>query len=142
MSRPHTTSFKSKSGMMQFYGFEELAKKLDGISESDIKKIIEDCLQKSSEPIKNDMLEFMKAHHDTGQTEESFITTDLVWEGNVCKGNVGFDIDKGGIASIFLDVGTPKQKPYYFIYYAVNNNMDKVKKIQSQALKDILEKVR
>lgn len=122
---------------IRFYGFDELAKKLD-VADNVLKKAIEDCMKKSAELPKKDMLDFMAKHKDTGVTYRSFRDLDIEWNGNVCKGSIGFDIPSGGLPAIFLDKGTPKIKPKYFTYYAITNNASKMEKIQRETLKKII----
>lgn len=126
-----------KHSAVEFYGFDELIKKLDR-SEKEIKRAIEESMRRSSVYPKNDMIKYIQAHHFTGLTEEAFDDLEIVWNGNVCKGNIGFNIEKGGIAALMLDIGTPKIKPSFFIYYAVNNNIKKMHDEQSKALEEIL----
>lgn len=51
----------------------------------------------------------------------------------------GFDAKNGGLPALFLDIGTPKIKPTFFIYYAVENNLKKIHEIQKEELTKILE---
>lgn len=51
----------------------------------------------------------------------------------------GFDPEKGGLPALFLDVGTPKIKPTFFIYYAVERNLGQIHEIQRQELLRIIE---
>lgn len=51
----------------------------------------------------------------------------------------GFDAKNGGLPALFLDIGTPKTKPSFFIYYAVENNMARIHAIQKEELLKILE---
>ena len=51
----------------------------------------------------------------------------------------GFDANDGGLPALFLDVGTPKIKPTFFIYYAVENNLKRIHEIQKEELTKILE---
>lgn len=53
----------------------------------------------------------------------------------------GFDAKKGGLPALFLDIGTPKIKPSFFIYYAVENNMKKIHEIQMQELSRIVKEL-
>lgn len=128
-----------KHSPLEFYGFDELVKKLDR-TEKEIKKAVETALIRSAKYPKKDMVDFIKKHHLTGLTEESFEDVQVYWEGTKCKGDMGFNIDKGGIAALMLDIGTPKIKPNFFIYYAINNNRKKIIDEQNKALEEILEK--
>ena len=122
---------------IKFYGFDELAKSLD-VADNVLKRAIEDCMKKSAELPKRDMLDFMAKHKLTGVTERSFKDLDITWQENVCTGAIGFDIQSGGLPAVFLDKGTPKIRPKYFIYYAVTNNAREIEKIQRETLKKIL----
>lgn len=51
----------------------------------------------------------------------------------------GFDAKNGGLPALFLDIGTPKIKPTFFIYYAVENNLKAIHEIQKAELTKILE---
>lgn len=51
----------------------------------------------------------------------------------------GFDAKKGGLPALFLDIGTPKIKPTFFIYYAVERNLARIHQIQREELTKILE---
>ena len=128
-----------KHSVLQFHVFDELVKKLEQ-SEKEIKKAVETALIRSAVYPKKDMIDFIKKHYLTGLTEESFEDVDVYWEGTRCKGEMGFSIDKGGIAALMLDIGTPKIRPKFFIYYAVNNNYKKIMAEQNKALEEILKK--
>lgn len=127
-----------KHSVLELKGFDALTKKLDK-SEKEIKSAIEEALIKSSKYPKKDMMDFIKKHHDTGLTEDSFVDATVYWKGTICKGDMGFSIDRGGIAALMLDIGTPKIKPKFFIYYAVNNNRQLIREEQQKALEKILE---
>ena len=51
----------------------------------------------------------------------------------------GFDVRKGGLPALFLDIGTPKMKPTFFIYYSLANNRQRIHEIQNEELMKILE---
>lgn len=63
----------------------------------------------------------------------------VVGEEDVLFCELGFDVRKGGLPALFLDIGTPTQKPFFFIYYAVENNLTKVHAIQKEELMKILK---
>lgn len=48
----------------------------------------------------------------------------------------------GGLNALFLDVGTPKIKPTFFIYKAVERNMGQIHEIQRQELLKIIEELK
>ena len=59
-------------------------------------------------------------HRRTGDTEESLKrNADVTWIGTAAEVEVGFDIDNGGLPSVFLMYGTPKMKPDRKLYNAI-----------------------
>lgn len=76
---------------------------------------------------------------------------EVVDEESVLFFEYGFDVSKGGIKALWLDVGTPKRPPTekgkytgtvdptFFIYNAVENNLSKIHEIQKQELMKIVE---
>lgn len=125
---------------IDFYGSSELLKRLEAAG-ANVEQCIVDALQKSVEKPKEEMLQYIRQHKLTGQTEESF-TTEIKHEGNTVYLKVGFDIKKGGIAAIFLNYGTPKIAPSFFIDNAVEHNIDEIKRAQLQALNEAFEGLR
>lgn len=124
---------------IDFYGSSELLKKLERAG-ANVEKCIVDALQKSVEKPKEEMLDYIRQHKLTGQTEDSF-TTEIKHEKNKVYLKVGFDIKKGGIAAIFLNYGTPKIAPSWFIDNAVENNLDEIKRAQIDALNKAFEEL-
>lgn len=87
---------------LQFNGFNDMFAKLDKLG-ADTKKIASDALEESFNAVTPGILAAIKPHKDTGKTEESLVTTpEVVWEGTRAYVEVGFDLDKGGLPSIFL----------------------------------------
>lgn len=90
---------------------------------------------------------FMAQHKDTGETYGSYEQTPAKIEGDKVIASVGYNIDKGGLPSIFLDVGvtgTPKRPPrrgYFWRYYALNDSgqIKRMHDAQQKALNEILE---
>ena len=81
----------------------------------------------------------MEKHQFTGETLASYTLVEPTVKDDVVNGVVGYDVKKGGLPAIFLDVGTPSMDGYYWTYYAVNNNYEKIKQIQHETLNRILE---
>lgn len=125
---------------IDFYGSSELLKRLEAAG-ANVEQCIVDALQKSVEKPKEEMLQYIRQHKLTGQTEESF-TTEIKHKRNKIYLKVGFDIKKGGIAAIFLNYGTPKIAPSFFIDNAIDNNIDEIKREQLQALNEAFEGLR
>lgn len=133
---------KRKSGKvgLEMYGVGDLLKKIEK-AKGNLEQAIEKAVMKSVELPKRDMLNYIKQHHLTGQTEESFTVTPIEWENGVGTVYVGFSVRKGGLPAIFLNVGTPKITPSFFIDKAVENNVDEIHRIQRQTLEEILKEL-
>ena len=125
---------------IDFYGSSELLKRLEAAG-ANVEDCIVEALQKSVEKPKEEMLQYIRQHKLTGQTEDSF-TTEIKHDGNKVYLKVGFDIKKGGIAAIFLNYGTPKIAPSWFIDNAIENNIDEIKRAQVEALNKAFEELR
>ena len=77
---------------IDFYGSADFLKKLEKAG-ADVEKVVADALEKSAEKPKEEMLQYIRQHHFTGQTEESF-TTEVKHEKGKVFLKVGFDIKK------------------------------------------------
>lgn len=125
---------------IDFYGSSELLKRLEAAG-ANVEQCVVNALEKSVEKPKAEMLEYIRQHKLTGKTEQSF-TTEIKHEGNKVFLKVGFDIKKGGIAAVFLNYGTPKIAPSFFIDNAIEHNLDEIKRAQLQALNEAFEGLR
>ena len=93
---------------VDFKGFKEVFEKLDRL-DADTKKFTEEALEKSFETVTPGIQAAIKPHRRTGQTENSLVKSPNVkWQGDVGSVDVGFDIQNGGLASIYLMYGTPR----------------------------------
>ncbi len=133
-------SFSKKGNFIEFYGSAELLNKIEDAA-GNVNKAVEKALVKSAELPKKDMLDFIRQHKDTGTTEASFVDNEVKWDGDRLTLKTGFDIKKGGLPALFLDIGTPKIKPSFFVYYAVEKNVNKIKQIQQETLQEILKEL-
>lgn len=125
---------------IDFYGSADFLKKLEKAG-ADVEKVVADALEKSAEKPKEEMLQYIRQHHFTGQTEESF-TTEVKHEKGKVFLKVGFDIKKGGIAAVFLNYGTPKIAPSFFIDNAIDHNVDEIKRVQLEALNEAFRELK
>lgn len=138
MARKRGTFSNGGSWGMDFYGFEELLLKIQQAEGSAVPAIM-DALKEGAKPIQADLLAFMAKHHRTGDTARSM--TEAVHTSNAGMTlyyEMGFDIKKGGLPALFLDLGTPRIRPSFFVYYAFKNNTDNVRMLQEKAIKKAL----
>ncbi len=129
----------NSGGKIQLYGVSELLQKIEkagGKADVAVKK----CVENSLTQVGMKMQLFMMEHRFTNETYNSFeiLPVKLNKDGKV-TGSAGYDVEKGGLPAVFLDVGTPNQQPYYFRYYAINNSRKQLEEIQRATLREILE---
>lgn len=117
---------------IEFFGTSEILKRLEAAG-ANVEQACVDALRASVAAPKAEMLDFIRAHKLTGQTEDSFVE-EIRQEGNKIYLELGFSIRKGGIAALFLNLGTPKIAPTWFIDNAVDHNIDAIKKAQLDTL--------
>ena len=157
-------------GVLRYQGDRELMRILQNLSSPDnLNRAVDEALKKSSEPIKKDMMDFMDTHREgmprpaaqnteprgTGQSNR-YIGEWLKRDGDRVTLRVGFEKknyksgasheSQKGLAALFLDVGTkdamgtPLVRPTFFVYYAVRNNLDEVRRIQDGVMNDYIER--
>lgn len=158
-------------GVLEYQGDRELMKMLQDISSPDVlNRAVDEALIKSAEPLKKDMREFMDSHKKgrprpaTQNTEprgkgqsNRYLGQWLKRKGDTVTLRVGFekkDYVSGasheaqkGLAALFLDIGTkdamgtPLVRPTFFVYYAVRNNLDEVRRIQNDVVYDYIDRM-
>ena len=125
---------------IEFFGTSELLQKIENAGKN-VEQACIDALKASVQKPKDEMLQFIREHHLTGQTEESFVEEIKTENGKIyCE--VGFSIREGGLAALFLNLGTPRIKPSFFIDNAVDHNIDEIKKAQIEALNKAFRELR
>lgn len=139
MAKYKGSSYKNNT-MLEITGVSELLKKIEK-AKGDAVPAVAEMAKKSLEIIGENANQFMKGHKLTGDTLGSYDMHAKI-DGDTVKGVVGYDVNKGGLPAIFLDVGTPTQKGYFWKYYAVENTRQQVEQIQQETLKNILEGLR
>lgn len=123
---------------LQFDGFVEVLEKMRKL-EANIKQPVEEALNVSAEIVTEQLHKEMKKHRFTGRTENSIKEKPRVmWYGNRAEVEYGFSIRDGGIASIFLERGTPKQKATPVIKPAISKTKKRVKEEQERILLNAL----
>lgn len=119
------------------YGVSDLLKNIEAAG-GKVDQAVKRAVDESLKIVGDDMQSFMNQHRFTGETMDSFEIVPATSDGKMVNGNAGYNTKKGGLPAIFLDVGTPKQKPHFFRYYAVENNRQRIEKIQRATLEEIL----
>lgn len=140
MAKKYKGSSVKRGNLVEMVGVSDLLNKIEaagGKVDEAVKKATDNCL----ELVGMDMQLFMMSHKQTGETYGSYEKIKAVVKNGKVEAMVGYDAQKGGLPSIFLDVGTPKQKPYFFRYYAVENNQAEITRIQQETLKEILKEL-
>lgn len=141
------TSFK-RNGMVSIHGVSDLLKKIEkaqGRVDDAVMKATDASLAVIGKEAQRLMRPLSPGKSGTGDTYRSFEQRPAEMNGKFVQASVGYDVDKGGLPSIFLDVGisgTPKREPkkgHFWRYYAVENTRSQVAEAQKKALNEILE---
>lgn len=110
---------------LELEGFTEMINKLVAL-EGDTKAMTDKMLRKTHEIVTKKAEEGMshshlpaKGHYSQGRTIKSLVRDARIeWQGDTASVSVGFDIDNGGLVSIFLMYGTPRYKKDTALYNA------------------------
>lgn len=132
-----------------FDGFETIKKQLDELGGGATERAVELALKSVQQVVADRAQQAMIPHNKTGRTSAAIIRNEPVkWTGTTAEIPVGFDIDKGGLASIYLMHGTrlhgqPHVKPDRNLYNAIFGAKTKkeVLAAEEKALMDVLRKV-
>lgn len=125
---------------IDFDGFNELLERFEGM-EKDLKPAVEKALKETHRMMTPGIKSAIAPHRLTGDTEESLHESPRVeWEGLVGAINIGFDISKGGLPSIFLMYGTPRLRPDMKLWNAVYGDAitKRVEEVQRRVLEEEL----
>lgn len=141
MAKKYRGSSIKRGNYVEMYGFKELLNKIEDAG-GRVDEAIKKCVDNSLEQVGMKMQLFMLEHKDTGDTYESYNKLKTEIKNNKVTSMVGYAVKKGGLPAIFLDVGTPKQTPYFFSYYAVENSREEIKRIQKETLEEILKELK
>lgn len=125
---------------LDFTGFEEMAEKLVKAN-GDLKATTEKALNATYDIVNPQLQEGIRRHHKTGGTEKSLKPKKIEWEGNTAYVYIGFDINNGGLPSIFLNYGTPTITPDPFVTKAVQSKKKLYQKKQKEIFVEELEKL-
>ena len=137
-SRKYRGSSIKRGNIVEMYGVAELLKSIEtagGKVDEAVKKAVDNSL----EQVGMKMQLFMMGHKQSGDTYASYEQVMATIKENSVEAMVGYSTKNGGTPAIFLDVGTPKQKPYFFRYYAVEDSRKQIEEIQRETLNEILK---
>ncbi len=137
-SRKYRGSSIKSGNIVEMYGVSDLLKKIEAVG-GKVDEAVKKAVDNSLEQVGMKMQLFMIGHKESGETYASYEQISASIKGNSVEAMVGYNSKNGGLPAIFLDVGTPKQKPYFFRYYAVENSRQQIEKIQRDTLNEILE---
>lgn len=137
-SRKFKGSSIKRGNIVEMYGVSDLLKKIEAAG-GKVDEAVKKAVNNSLEQVGMKMQLFMLGHKESGETYASFEQIMASIKDNKVEAMVGYNVKNGGLPAIFLDVGTPKQKPYFFRYYAVENSRKQIEEIQRATLNEILE---
>ena len=127
---------------MQFDGFTDVIHQLEQL-EVDVRQTVTGALQEAGQLVTEQARAAIQPHRRTGKTEASLIENPPVeWTGTQAAVNVGFDINNGGLPSIFLMYGTPRMRKdtkLYNAFYGAETKK-KIEQIERDALNRAVEK--
>ena len=143
------SSFKNGS-MVSVSGVSSLLKKIEK-AQGRVDEAVMKATDASMKVINNEAQKLMRplspGKAGTGDTYRSNEQQPATMNGKFVQASVGYNVDKGGLPAIFLDVGwtgTPKREPkkgHFWRYYAVENTRKQVDEAQRGALKEILKEL-
>lgn len=122
---------------IDFYGTSEMLKKIESMGKNVEDAVIQSMKAGAKKPYE-EMKSFAEQHKQTGEMLSSLEITGPTAKNGIIQMKVGFSIKKGGLPSLFLNYGTPKIAPTFFIDKALENNVDEIKRLQLEALNEIL----
>lgn len=131
----------AKSGKrlgLEFTGWKDMIERIDKMG-GNVRQATEEALQATADIVRPKMLSEIKKHHRTGQTEKSFHTEGVQWEGNTAYIKCGFEFDKGGFVAVYLNYGTPKMKPDPDLLTNPLNQKTEYRKKQKEIIMKYLE---
>ena len=134
---------------IDFDGYEVIKKQLDALGGNATTRAVESALKASQQVVAEQVAAEISPHTETGKTKQSIVTNSPVeWTGDAAQIGVGFDINGGGLPSIFLMYGTklhgqPHIEPDRNLYNAVYGaqTRKKIMEIQEQAFYKVLERL-
>lgn len=121
MARKKGTARTGKAFGLQFSGWTEMITNLDSLSHFGVVKATKECLEETHKLVTPQIKTAVAPHHRTGRTAGSIVEGAKVETlgHNIYGIDVGFDIHNGGLPSVWLMYGTPRQKPDKKLYQSI-----------------------
>lgn len=138
MAKKYRGNSLKRGNIVEMYGVSDLLKKIEAAG-GKVDEAVKKAVDASLEQVGMKMQLFMLGHKESGDTYQSYEQIMASIKGNKVEAIVGYNAKNVGLPAIFLDVGTPKQKPYFYRYYAVENSRKQIEEIQRATLNEILE---
>lgn len=136
-------SRSGKKFSLQFHGWEEMMSNLDELSHHGVLEGTKKALIETHKVVTPKLEAAIKKHHLTGETEASLVKEPRInVVGTMVSIDVGFDLDNGGLPSIWLMHGTPRIAPDKALYQALygRKTAGEVAHVQYHAIKDTIDK--
>ena len=136
----------SRSGKkfgLQFHGWEEMMANLDELSHFGVLEGTKKALIETHKVVTPKLEAEISKHRRSGRTSDSLVREPrLSVEGTVVSVDIGFDLDNGGLASIWLMHGTPRQPPDKQLYQALygRKTAGEIAHVQYHVIQDTIEK--
>ena len=136
----------SRSGKkfgLQFSGWTQMMVNLDELSHFGVLEGTKKALTETHKVVTPKLQSAIKKHHRSGDTERSLVLQPRInVEYPYVSISVGFDIENGGLPSIWLMHGTPRQKPDKELYNAIYGvkTSGEIRHVQYHAIKDTIDK--
>lgn len=123
---------------LKFTGMKEYMERLQRM-DKDIKKVTNNALKATYGEVTPGVRKAIRPHKLTGATEESIRSYPYIeWHGDIAEMYLGFEINNGGLASVFLMYGTPTMAPDMELYNSIYGSKTKSKVRKKQ--KEVFEK--
>lgn len=132
-----------KKNVIDFYGFEELLQQTE-LAEKEIDRAVVSAMKANAEYARNELRSFMAKtpKNKTGRTNRALKPIKVEAYRGKYTTKVGFDISKGGIASVFWQHGSPRREPATKFIDKTFNQKKKFKAIQEEALLKALSRIK
>lgn len=128
---------------LQFPFWEEKMEQLNKLSHFGVLEGSKAALEEAHKIITRNADAAIKPHRMTGATEGSLVrNSEIEVAGNILSAGVGFDIDRGGLPSVFLMHGTPRITPDKKLYNAIYGKAtsDEIQSAQYWAVQNVINK--